>query len=423
MAINYMPTFRAATDYERQQAEARRREALAQALESQAYQPLSGSDAPTPAAAPLVMALQSFITARQRRKGQEAEEKARQADIEGVERLRQELKPEQRIMAPANEQIAASVGMPQVSETGEVTYGPAQQTPLRTDMVGPTAAERRSLFAQYGELGTPSAQRLAKVLASMEPEDRQEKFGTTPVLSESGEYVLFGEGGTARPTGVRAAPKTADMPNAVREYEYAKSQGYTGSFADWELRNRQAGAAKFVMPTEGERKDSYNLGRIVNASETIKNAIAADPTAATPGIKETVISALPFIDEAAYLAQSPSRQVIAAAQADLIDASLTLATGAAYTKEQLRGQYESLVPRLGESKESIAAKAKRVETIIEAAKIRAGRAWTPQLETAMRSAFTMPISKAKVDNSAPPAGVAPEEWAVMTPEERQLWQK
>ena len=204
MPINYMPTFRAASEYERQQAEARRREALAQALEAQAYQPLSGSAAPTPSAAPLVMALQSFITARQRRKGQEAEEKARQADIEGVERLRQELKPEQRIMAPANEQIAASVGMPQVSETGEVTYGPTQQAPLRTDMVGPTAAERRSLFAQYGELGTPSAQRLAKVLASMEPEDRQEEFGTTPVKGKGGKYYLASKSGRLVETGVEA---------------------------------------------------------------------------------------------------------------------------------------------------------------------------------------------------------------------------
>ena len=201
-APKYLPTFRAASEYERQAAEARRREALAQALESQAYQPLSGSAAPTPSAAPLVMALQSYLTARQRRKGQEAEEKTRQADIEGAERLRQELKPEQRIMAPANEQIAASVGMPQVSETGEVTYSPTQQAPLRTDMVGPTAAERRSLFAQYGELGTPSAQRLAKVLASMEPEERQEKFGTTPIKGKGGKYYLASESGRLVETGV-----------------------------------------------------------------------------------------------------------------------------------------------------------------------------------------------------------------------------
>jgi hypothetical protein len=400
------------TEYERAAMEARRRQRMAEMLAQQAYTPQDIGSAPIPSAAPLVQGLQAFLTARQQRKAEEALEKAEAADVSEFENLYKSVRPQERV-ATEPDPFADPMEMA------------SKYTAPRMETYTPSEEEKRTLLERtaFGK-GSPSAKKYAAaLLAEMDKKPETEEFGTTPVLSESGEYVVFGKGGTARQTGVRGAPKTADMPNAVREYEYAKSQGYTGSFADWELRNRQAGAAKFVMPTEGERKDSYNLGRIVNASETIKNAIAADPTAATPGIKETVIGALPFIDEAAYLAQSPSRQVIAAAQADLIDASLTLATGAAYTKEQLRGQYESLVPRLGESKESIAAKAKRVETIIEAAKVRAGRAWTPQLETAMRSAFTMPISKAKVDNSAPPEGVAPAEWAVMTPEERRLWQK
>lgn len=75
------------TEYERQAAEARRRQALAEALEAQAYQPLSGSAAPTPSAAPLVMALQSFLSARQRRKAEEAGEKATQMEQEYGRRI------------------------------------------------------------------------------------------------------------------------------------------------------------------------------------------------------------------------------------------------------------------------------------------------------------------------------------------------
>jgi hypothetical protein len=410
--VRYTPTFAMPTEYERAAMEARRRQRMAEMLAQQAYTPQDIGSAPIPSAAPLVQGLQAFLTARQQRKAEEALEKAEAADVSEFENLYKSVRPQERV-ATEPDPFADPMEMA------------SKYTAPRMETYTPSEEEKRTLLERtaFGK-GSPSAKKYAAaLLAEMDKKPETEEFGTTPVLSESGEYVVFGKGGTARQTGVRGAPKTADMPNAVREYEYAKSQGYTGSFADWELRNRQAGAAKFVMPSEGERKDSYNLGRIVNASETIKNAIAEDPAAATPGFMETLIGALPFIDEAAYLAQSPSRQVIAAAQADLIDASLTLATGAAYTKEQLRGQYESLIPRLGESKESIAAKRKRVDMIIEAAKVRAGRAWTPQLETAMRSAFTMPISKAKVDNSAPPEGVAPAEWAVMTPEERQLWQK
>ena len=47
MPVNYVPTFQMPSEYERQVAEARRRQAMAEALEAQAYRPLSGSDAPT----------------------------------------------------------------------------------------------------------------------------------------------------------------------------------------------------------------------------------------------------------------------------------------------------------------------------------------------------------------------------------------
>lgn len=82
------------SDYERQVAEARRRQALAEALESQAYRPLQGDAAPIPSAAPLVMALQGFMSARQRRKAEEAEGKARTADVEAA------IREMQRIIAP-----------------------------------------------------------------------------------------------------------------------------------------------------------------------------------------------------------------------------------------------------------------------------------------------------------------------------------
>jgi hypothetical protein len=385
--IRYVPAFRAGEEYERQSAEARRRQALAEALESQAYRPLSGSDAPTPAAAPLVMALQSFIAARQRRKGEEAEKAARQADIESIEKLKQELKPEQRIMAPENEQIAASVGMPQISETGEVSYGPTAQAPLRTEMVGPTAAERRNLFAQYGAFGTPSAKKLAAVLADMEPEEKAEEFGTTPVLSETGEYILFGKGGTARPTGVRGAPKEKALPSDVQEYEYAKDQGYTGSFSDWTLRNRRAGAMQIVMPSEGERKDSYNLNRIVSAQKRIRDAVAKDPNAIAPSGKEAFVSAIPGASEYSYLSQSPQRQVVSGAQSEIIDAVLTLATGLSYTPVQLEAQRAAYLPKWNESTESRAAKYQAIQSLVESARVRAGRAWTPEMDKAIEEAF------------------------------------
>jgi len=87
MPINYLPTSRMPSAYEQQIADARRRQAMAEALEAQAYRPLSGSDAPTPAAAPLVAALQSFMSARQRKKSMESAEKAKDLEGQYAERM------------------------------------------------------------------------------------------------------------------------------------------------------------------------------------------------------------------------------------------------------------------------------------------------------------------------------------------------
>lgn len=46
---------------------------------------------------------------------------------------------------------------------------------------------------------------------------------------------------TGRP--VYTAPEKQDAPSAVREYEYAKSQGYPGTFEQWDTARRRAGAS------------------------------------------------------------------------------------------------------------------------------------------------------------------------------------
>jgi hypothetical protein len=158
-------------------------------------------------------------------------------------------------------------------------------------------------------------------------------------------------------------------------------------------RSQGVGKTPFVpggqAATEAERKDAYNLARIVNSANQIQDAIKAEPAAVRPGFKEAAVGMLPFGvgEDVRYRAQSPQRQVIEGAQTELIDAALTLATGAAYTKEQLAGQVRALIPRYGESDESVAAKNERLKAIINSAKVRAGRAWTPELDQKLAALF------------------------------------
>lgn len=50
-------------------------------------------------------------------------------------------------------------------------------------------------------------------------------------------------------TALRAAPKENVPPAALKEYEYAKAQGYTGDFNQWLLEQKRAGATNVTVST------------------------------------------------------------------------------------------------------------------------------------------------------------------------------
>ena len=62
------------------------------------------------------------------------------------------------------------------------------------------------------------------------------------------------------------------------------------------------------------------------------------------------------------------------AQRDILDAALTLGTGAAYTKEQLEGYRQAYFPQPGDKPATIADKRQRLARLLEAAKVKSGAA-------------------------------------------------
>lgn len=73
-----------------------------------------------------------------------------------------------------------------------------------------------------------------------------------------------------------------------------------------------------------------------------------------------------------------------AAELDVLDAALTLGTGAAYNKEQLEGYRESYFPRPGDTPETINAKRVRLLRMLEAARLKAGRS-APMIDEALKN--------------------------------------
>ncbi|WP_102945313.1 hypothetical protein [Stenotrophomonas sp. VV52] len=128
-------------------------------------------------------------------------------------------------------------------------------------------------------------------------------------------------------------------------------------------------------PSEGERKSATLLARLEGSLGQMNSAIADDETAAKPGILAALAGNIPFSGETARnLANSSERQRVEAAQLDILDAALTLGTGAAYTKEQLEGYRKSFFPQLGDSSDTVKDKQDRLNTVVNSARIAAGRA-------------------------------------------------
>ena len=266
MAIKTYQAFTPPSPYEMERRKAEQQRRYAELLQEQAmaedepftYQGFRAM--PSPAAA-LGKLLKIYGSKKAGEKAEEAEQRAREADIEGAERLRRELAPETRIAAPTGAEIAGTMGMPQINEEGQLSYGPSVQAPLRTEMVGPTAKERQNIFANYAVSGTPTAQRLAQVLAGQEPQTQTMEFGDQLLNVTDGQATPVMMGGKP----VTASPKPAPGSSLAKLYN-ERSQFPPGdpriSIWDKAIESEAGSKAPVVnMPSTRDRQKDESLLR------------------------------------------------------------------------------------------------------------------------------------------------------------------
>ncbi len=266
MAIKTYQAFTPPSPYEMERRKAEQQRRYAELLQEQAmaedepftYQGFRAM--PSPAAA-LGKLLKAYGAKKASEKADEAEQRAREADIEGAERLRRELAPEARIAAPTGAEIAGTMGMPQINEEGQLSYGPSVQAPLRTEMVGPTAKERQNIFANYAVSGTPTAQRLAQVLAGQEPQTQTMEFGDQLLNVTDGQATPVMMGGKP----VTASPKPAPGSSLAKLYN-ERSQFPPGdpriSIWDKAIESEAGSKAPVVnMPSTRDRQKDESLLR------------------------------------------------------------------------------------------------------------------------------------------------------------------
>jgi hypothetical protein len=458
MAVKTVSTFTLPDEYQRQASEARRRRRMAEMLAQQAYQPGDIQNAPIPRGAPLVQGLQAFLAARAARKADEAEEGAMETQTREARQFFKALTDEDTVMdarQPAMPMGAPTVTAPEF-EDGRI------KTPAQIDFAAPPPMEAPQVqLSRYGNI-TPGQRRalaLEGVLTSQNPlvqKIGQMQYGAMqPKQPEIGavspadftpeslaEYQRTGNFGVLKMRNQPLKPEPlsniSKLMNELENFEEddprrkilmaaiqkeirspgpsVVTYGSPMPAVDAQgnpvfIQPSRTGGAPSVLPgytppsgketppTVSEATSGWNIGRIVNAANAIQRAIEKDPSAIKPSVQE--FAAGMVSDEAANAARSPQRQIVVGEQSDLLDAYLTLATGAAYTDPQFINAKRGLTPTLTDDAAAIERKSKKLLELIPQAKERTGAAWTPELEKAVRDLA------ASFNKSAPPSTVNP----------------
>jgi len=425
MAVKYFQTFRPSSEYEAAAADAQRRQALADALQQQAYQPLQMDMAgPVSYTQGLAKILQSYMAGKESRKAREAEQKASAAiekDVAGVERTGQQLRES---LDSGRKPLTAAETTPDASGLAMVR-GPLDPVRLASTKYGREAlVTDPELLEAYKTARTkPKMPALtAEQIMTLDPESRkavqtaiqsgqdvdygalkQRKVITKEVDFGNRIVVQYSDGTTEeKPKGVAPSAEPKQLytvkVNGVDTYvPYSQAIGKPAA--------KESGA----KTSEAENQASYLTNRVLNAQRQINQVIAQSPEALRPGKMEAAVSSIPVVRGATGAVQSPERQIVSAAQSDMLDALLTLATGISYTEEQKEANKKSYLPSITENDQVAAAKYDRLLGVVAGAKARAGRAWTPEMDKAMQDVLINPFKKEQA--AAPQGGLSPAEQA------------
>jgi len=202
-------------------------------------------------------------------------------------------------------------------------------------------------------------------------------------------------------------------PSDIQGFNLAKEQGYTGSFIQYQNAIRPPSSTTINMPSEGERKSAVLSNRLNFSVGQMNSAINADPSAAMPKTTSELARFLTRSDFLPNVLNSQQRQVVEAAQMDVLDAALTLGTGAAYTIPQLESYRKSYFPQIGDSKETVQSKQDRLMNLLKSAEIASGRA---------AGQITTPIPK-PVTPSTPSAAPVMPKYDAAKESRYQEWKK
>jgi len=399
----YVSTFRAPTEYELEVERARRQKALAEALAQQEYQPMEGAAAPIPRAAPLVKALQGYLTARAGRQAEEAASKAGQLEEEYARRMEGR-------MSGGRPAVIEAIGEegPTVLEA-KYRRDPAEAAAMASTSIGTAALKNRPIMAAR--------------LAEMMKAPSEAEYGTTPQYDAQGNAFVINKAGQIRYLNGVTKPK-AEPPTSFQEFELTQTTpGYKEFIASRTPKTNvdvsygapvagvdaqgnpvyfqpsRTGGAPSIIPNVKPKPEAPG-------TEEAKSALFADRMSEAaplldilppPTISATAKGSVPGVGN---VLQSPENRQFNQAALNFITAVARKESGANIPDTEIATMSKTYIPMTGDDERTLEQKRRARESALRGLALSAG----PQYKLA-------PIK--------PPEGIAPEVWAEMTLDERR----
>jgi hypothetical protein len=166
-----------------------------------------------------------------------------------------------------------------------------------------------------------------------------------------------------------------DAPAAsIKEFQDFMKLPKNQQAAYIQLQEQRRPTTTINMPSEGERKSAVLASRLNFSVGQMNEAIGADPKAAMPSTTAEIARFVSRTDFLPNKLTTEKRQIVEAAQLDILDAALTLGTGAAYTREQLESYRRAYFPQLEDKPAQIKTKQERLNNLLKSAEVASGRA-------------------------------------------------
>jgi hypothetical protein len=298
--------------------------------------------------------------------GQRGIEKAEQAQLNLAKQLREQgVEETQRLMNTFG-------GKPAIAGTPDIpteTYETVKGTPAQPAI----PANPKLAFAEAINMQSPQARALLPYIAT-EAFKKPEAF----TLPEGGKRFMEMPDGTVKEVASGGEKTSSDY----KDYQIAIKDPvspFKGSFLDYQVGLKKAGATHINMPSGEERKAGFMSTILDRNILQMQTALGVDPKAVKPNVPASIASALTGPNLLSRSMTPAQRQIVEDSQLDVLDAALTLRTGAAYTPVQLVAMRETYFPVLGDKPPAVKAKQQRLETLLEGAYIAAGRATPPRV--------------------------------------------